>query len=307
MPKIRRWFHTSHDINADPEVWELTDLLGDRALRIWLEILSIADRNEGDIPGWSGEQFAEPSPQLRRSLAGRCRTTGETVRRASRFFDERSWTVPGMPHRVRNHAEYHRTREPNKIPQGNQLVSPPILPILPILPSEPKEEDIGISSCAEPSGFARVEQSQNGRRVKKKQPDLPPQALDLAEKLKDSILANVPGAIAPTPDEQRQWAGDIEKLSRINGKTWEQIEWLLSWSQHDPFWSQNIQSGAKFRKQWNQLLARASKEQPQYSAPITGNEPESSTMRWLREGKEAAAREQQARAEQQERKRQHGQ
>ena len=137
---IRHWFNTSHDINADPEVWELTDLHGDRALRIWLEILSIADRNDGSIPGWSGERFAEPSPQLRRSLAGRCRTTGETVRRACRFFDERLWTVPGTPHRVRNHAKYHRTRGPNQIPNEELTSAPPTVPILPTVPNPPKEE-----------------------------------------------------------------------------------------------------------------------------------------------------------------------
>src|SRR5258708_34616907 len=51
MPKIKRWFHVSHDINADPEVWEMTDRLGDRTFRVWMELLSIADRNAGEIKG----------------------------------------------------------------------------------------------------------------------------------------------------------------------------------------------------------------------------------------------------------------
>ncbi|KKL26428.1 hypothetical protein LCGC14_2395390 [marine sediment metagenome] len=51
MPRIRRWFHVSHDINSDPEVWELTDRFGDRAYRVWIEILSIADRYDGLVPG----------------------------------------------------------------------------------------------------------------------------------------------------------------------------------------------------------------------------------------------------------------
>ena len=174
--------------------------------------------------------------------------------------------------------------------------------------SSDKEEDILSSSCADTSGLAPAEQSKNGKQVRKQNRLGEPsdQALSLATKLRDSLLANFPNSIPPPVAALRQWAYEIDKLNRLDGKTWEQIEWLLAWSQKDPFWSANIQSGAKFRKQWNQLLAKASKEQPQYSAPLTGNEPESSTMRWLREGKEAAAREQQARAEQQERKRQHG-
>ena len=51
MPRIRRWFHVSHDINSDPEVWELTDRFGDRALRVWMQMLSIADTNNGRLKG----------------------------------------------------------------------------------------------------------------------------------------------------------------------------------------------------------------------------------------------------------------
>ena len=155
-----------------------------------------------------------------------------------------------------------------------------------------KEEDILSSSCAETSGFARAEQNQNGRRAKreKKKPDLPVslQALDLATKLKDSILTNTPGTIAPTLPALQQWAVDIDKLNRLDGKTWEQIEWLLAWSQKDPFWSRNIQSGGKFRKQWNQLLAKASAEQPRYSAPLTEEEllREDDLGRLMREARE---------------------
>lgn len=121
MPRIKRWFHVSHDINSDPEVWELTDRFGDRSLRVWQEILSIAERNDGDIPGWS----AELSPQLRRSLAGKCRVSGETVQRVCGFADEKFWTVSGNPHKTRNHLKYNPSREPNKNPDGNLTVSPP--------------------------------------------------------------------------------------------------------------------------------------------------------------------------------------
>ena len=41
----------SHDINSDPEVWELTDTFGDWLLYAWLQILSVADRGEGEYRG----------------------------------------------------------------------------------------------------------------------------------------------------------------------------------------------------------------------------------------------------------------
>lgn len=67
MPRIKRWFRMSHDINKDPEMWEFRELVGKRADAIWQEILSIADRNEGDLPG--------PFSGYRTILAGACKST----------------------------------------------------------------------------------------------------------------------------------------------------------------------------------------------------------------------------------------
>ncbi len=146
MPKIRRWFHLSHDLNADHEVWELTTLLGDRALRIWIEILSIADRNAGEIPGWAGERLAAPSPELGRCLANRCRTSGQTVVKACRFFDERLWTVPGNPYRVRNHWKYRMSREGEGNPVGNGKDFP-TTPTPTPTPTTIKKETYDVSSA----------------------------------------------------------------------------------------------------------------------------------------------------------------
>ena len=49
MPVPKRWFPASRDLNHDPEVWELTETFGDRALRIWLELLAGADKTENRI------------------------------------------------------------------------------------------------------------------------------------------------------------------------------------------------------------------------------------------------------------------
>lgn len=40
-------------------------------------------------------------------------------------------------------------------------------------------------------------------------------------------------------------------------RTVEQIEWLIRWSQADPFWHQNIRSMAKLREQWDTLRLKA--------------------------------------------------
>ena len=72
MPRVTQSFPVSQDIHSDAELWELRDAFGDRAGFVWLEILAIAKRNGGRLPGrW------DSYPAL---LAGRCRSTSPKVR-----------------------------------------------------------------------------------------------------------------------------------------------------------------------------------------------------------------------------------
>jgi len=52
------------------------------------------------------------------------------------------------------------------------------------------------------------------------------------------------------------WAEHIEKLHRIDERTYEQIEAMIRWIQQDSFWSQNILSTAKLREKFNDLIPR---------------------------------------------------
>jgi len=72
VPTITRWFRVTHDINSHPEIWELRELHGDRAALIWLECLSIADRNQGLV--------GPDSPHLHAVLASKCRVYSPKVR-----------------------------------------------------------------------------------------------------------------------------------------------------------------------------------------------------------------------------------
>jgi len=128
MPAIIRWFPVTHDINADPEMWELREQFGDRAGFVWLEILSIADRNNGIL--------GPSSSQLHTILAGRCRVYSPKVRAILEWCLARGWLVFDGNLRVAKWLKYHRTREPNKHPTGNTTT-----PLLPNLPNLPKEED----------------------------------------------------------------------------------------------------------------------------------------------------------------------
>lgn len=50
---------------------------------------------------------------------------------------------------------------------------------------------------------------------------------------------------------------EINKLHRIDGRDYKTIRAVMQWSQQDAFWSRNIRSAAKLRKQFDTLLIGA--------------------------------------------------
>ena len=137
MPRIKRWFPMSQDINRDPEMWEFRALVGQRADSIWEEILSIADRNEGELPGrW------DSYPTL---LAHACHSTPTRLRLASDWLTTPRgrrllpWVAVDSEGtaRVVNHVKYHRSEERKPIPTRESIRSLPSEPSEPNLPKEP--------------------------------------------------------------------------------------------------------------------------------------------------------------------------
>lgn len=116
VPRITRWFPVSHDINSDPEVIELTDRFGLTGLKVWLECLSIGDRNEGVL--------GPDLDTLARSLAIKCNSTRSRVRLVLDLTVTRSWVDCDSTVRLHNYAKYHRTREPNRFPSEPILTKP---------------------------------------------------------------------------------------------------------------------------------------------------------------------------------------
>ena len=119
MPRIKRWFPVSHDINSDPEVWTMRREIGEKSLSIWLEMLSIADRNESELPG--------DYQALVRSIAGKCQATVRTVSAVYEFAKSRLWLESQPTLKVANYWKYHRPQERKPLPGGNKSSSPPIL------------------------------------------------------------------------------------------------------------------------------------------------------------------------------------
>ena len=87
------------------------------------------------------------------------------------------------------------------------------------------------------------------------QESLAPEALELADLLKEKILKNQPTAKIDK-NYQKNWAKDIEKAHRIDGRSWNQLRGAITYAQdYSDFWGMNIRSGAKLRKHYDRLEA----------------------------------------------------
>lgn len=89
--------------------------------------------------------------------------------------------------------------------------------------------------------------------------ELPEEAKQLAERLHNWILRNKPDRKIKNGWQER-WAADIDKMHRLDGRSWEAIKACIDWSQRDDFWRQNILSGENLRKHYDRMSDRARSE-----------------------------------------------
>lgn len=89
--------------------------------------------------------------------------------------------------------------------------------------------------------------------------ELPEEAKKLAKRLHAWITKNKPDRKIQDGWEER-WATDIERMHRLDGRTWEAITACIDWSQRDEFWRQNILSGENLRKHYDRMSDRARAE-----------------------------------------------
>ena len=97
----------------------------------------------------------------------------------------------------------------------------------------------------------------NNSKNNKKTPPLP--ATQLAGRLFNWIKKNYPD-IDHDEKHKSKWAEDIDKINRIDNKSWEDITKVMDWSQQDDFWRKNIQSGSTLRKQFKKLQVSIAEE-----------------------------------------------
>ena len=76
------------------------------------------------------------------------------------------------------------------------------------------------------------------------------------------------------PQITDKWLSDMERLHRIDERSWEQITKAIQWCQADEFWRGNIMSPGKLRKQYDQLRLAAQRNTKQSKF--------TKTMDWLK-------------------------
>lgn len=81
--------------------------------------------------------------------------------------------------------------------------------------------------------------------------------MENAKLLFELMLLNNPSAKEPNLEK---WANDFRLMREKDNRTDEQIKYLINWTQKDDFWSTNILSPAKLRKQFDALVVKIKKE-----------------------------------------------
>lgn len=106
----------------------------------------------------------------------------------------------------------------------------------------------------------------NGIELNKDSTSAPPEAVGLAEKLRDLILKNNPNA--RIPDDMKRWSLEADRLLRINKVPLAEAGAVLQWCQEDTFWRSNILSMEKFRMQYDQLLLKSKVKERKQSVVV---------------------------------------
>lgn len=81
--------------------------------------------------------------------------------------------------------------------------------------------------------------------------------LRAATKLWELIKRNNPKA---KQQDLQKWADVFRLMHERDNRSWKDIGTLIQWSQNDSFWSSNILSANKLRKQFDQLTAKMNQE-----------------------------------------------
>jgi hypothetical protein len=95
---------------------------------------------------------------------------------------------------------------------------------------------------------------------------VPPAAIDAARRIAAHVKSLMPTAknISPPRLENTvaKWAVDIDRLNRLDGRSYDDINKVITFAVNDEFWRTNILSGSKLREKYDMLWIKSAKRGP---------------------------------------------
>lgn len=73
----------------------------------------------------------------------------------------------------------------------------------------------------------------------------------------------------PVKHNANTWANDFRLMRERDGRTVEQIRYLIGWTAKHSFWSDKVMSPSKLREKWDQLVKQAKNEHNQKKSRLT--------------------------------------
>lgn len=110
----------------------------------------------------------------------------------------------------------------------------------------------------------------------------------LAKLLSDLMIKNNPDnqvSVRAKNNKYQSWSEEVRKMNKLDKRSFEEIEYLINWSQRDSFWQSNILSTAKLRTQFDALVLKI-KEQKDKKQSIQ-QQPKQSTYERMKADIEA--------------------
>ncbi len=130
-----------------------------------------------------------------------------------------------------------------------------------------------IQNVDKPATQVRLGKDSIGKDNKKEEP-LPSEAIALSDLIFTLHHDNIDTGYNATEERRKKWAADIEKLNRLDSRSWQDIEAAIRWIKTPGnFWAANILSGSKLREKfptiWGQMKQRGEvpQEVPRPSLP----------------------------------------
>lgn len=84
------------------------------------------------------------------------------------------------------------------------------------------------------------------------------EVMHLCQLLSDRMVQN--GCKKPTIT--KAWTSEMDRLLRLDGRTYEEVEWMIEWCQSDNFWRANVLSPKKLRSNFDNMRLQSKRARP---------------------------------------------